>query len=132
MARTKLVNGVRVNMTPEEEAERVAEEQLWETTVKPIEIRKRQFLDAKEQARSFEEEELDILLAGYFEVKLIRLAVLLNLNPGSVDTPVLDSFNSVFPNRTKLQIAQIIENRAQGYLTQSATALANKIKAELP
>lgn len=128
MARTKLVGGVRVNMDPAEEAEKVAEEQFWESNIKPIEDRKRQFIQAKNQARSFDEDEVDILLAGYLEVKLVRLAVLLNKTPASVDTPVIDAFNAVFPGRTKLQIAQTIENRAQNYLTASATALANKIK----
>lgn len=90
--------------------------------------RDRRFVSEKEAARNFGEEESDILLAGYLEVKLVRLAVLLGKTPASVDTPVINAINAVFPGQTKLQIAQTVENRAQNYLTSAATALANKIK----
>lgn len=128
MALTKLVDGVRVNMLPAEEADLISYQQNWTTNVLPTQERKRAFAQAKRAALSFDEEEVDILLAGYLEVKLVRLAVLLGQTPGSIDTPVVNAINAVFPGQTKLQIAQIIENRAQNYLTTAATALANKIK----
>lgn len=124
----KIVNGVSVPLTAQEEAERISEKSDYDSNVKPLISRRKSFIRAKEQAKQFDNEELDILLAGYLEVKLVRLAVLLGQTPGSVDTPVIDAFNAVFPGQTKLQIAQTIENRAQNYLTASATALANKIK----
>lgn len=128
MARLKLVDGNIVQMSSAEESARDQEELEWSTVEGPARQRKNDFIRAKSSALTFAEEEVDILLAGYFEVKLVRLAVLLNQPPASVDTPVIDAFNAVFPGQTKLQIAQTIENRAQNYLTASATALANKIK----
>lgn len=120
--------GIQRELTPQEEAEFLSRQQNFEQTIKPVLDRKRAFIEAKRAALSFDKEEVDILLAGYLEVKLVRLAVLLGQTPGSIDTPVIDSFNAVFPGQTKLQIAQTIEARAQGYLTTAATALANKIK----
>lgn len=121
--------GVQIQLTPQEETAHIARTQDWENNIKPALDRKRSFAEAKRAALSFDEEEVDILLAGYLEVKLVRLAVLLGQAPGSIDTPVVDAINAVFPGQTKLQIAQTIENRAQNYLTSAATALANKIKA---
>lgn len=77
---------------------------------------------------NFSDQEKFVMTAAYLEVKMVRLGVLAGQTPGSVDTPMLDAINAVFPGQTKLQIAQTIENRAQNYLTSAATALANKIK----
>lgn len=120
--------GVQIELTPQEEAEHIAKTHDWNANVKPGLVRKQTFLDAKRSSLNFDEEETDIAVACYFEVKLIRLALSLGQPANSVDTPVLDAFNAVFPGQTKLQIAQTIENRVENYLTVSATALANKIK----
>lgn len=124
----RMEGGVQIELTPQEEAEYVARTQDWETNVVPAQQRKQAFVEAKRSALNFDEEETDIAIAGYLEVKLVRLAILMGQPANSVDTPVLDAFNAVFPGQTKLQVAQTIENRVENYLTVSATALANKIK----
>lgn len=128
MPLTKVVNGIQVPLDPAEESAVTSIWSDWESNVKPVIQRKRAFEEAKKQALSFDEDEIDILLAGYMETKLVRLAVALGQAPNTVETPVINAINAVFPGQTKLQVAQTIENRAQGYLTSAATALANKIK----
>ena len=69
-----------------------------------------------------------VLLGAYLEVKIVRLAILAGQSAGSVNTPMLDAINAVFPGQTKLQVANTIETRAETFLTAAATALATKIK----
>lgn len=121
-------DGVETVLNAEQESQYLLLQQNWVDNVKPIRDRKRAFVSAKNDSMLFDKEEIDILLAGYMETKLVRLAVLLGQSPASVDTPVIDAINAVFPGQTKLQVATTIESRSQSYLTTAATALATKIQ----
>lgn len=122
MPLTKLVNGVRVIVSPLEEAEIVAEGLDWENNVKPTLDREKSFIDSVVQAGSqFSEVEKLLLVAVWTEVQRYRI-------DNTARTPLVDAIQAVFPGQTKAQIGTTIENRVENFLTSAATALANKIK----
>lgn len=124
MPKTKIVNGVPVEMSAAEEAAFDAEQLAWETNEKPVLERKRAFRKALEIATDFDVDEINILGHVYEEIQRYRM-------DQTIATPGINALAAVFPGQTKLQIAVKIENRFQNYLTAGATALGNKIKDEL-
>ena len=124
MPRTKLVNGVEVPFTPEEEAARDAEELEWQTNELPKIQNQERYRAAKRAAlASLDEEELDVLVEAYNEVKRYRI-------DSNADTPIIDGMMTVFQGQTKPQIGLRIESRVQNYLVNAGIALAEKIRDE--
>lgn len=128
MARYKNVNGVTVAMTPEEEAKRDQEEQEWAASAaeraKEAAIR-----DAAESNfNNMSNAELLGLLASYLEVQTAKAAVVAGAAIGDLNLPLLDAWAAVYTNKTRLQLATIIENRISTKLTAVVTKLAEKAK----
>ena len=128
MARFKMVNGVHVAFTAAEEAARDAEEAA-DALVAPIRTAKAVFENSvSTQFADFTDRDITVLVALYSEVKTAKAAVAAGATLGSLELPLIDGFNTIFPGQTRLQIATQIENRVQPKLVNAATALAQKIK----
>lgn len=126
MPRTKLVNGVEVPFTPEEEAARDAEELEWETNVRSVEERERLFKRAfREAVDSLLDEEIAVLRDAYNETQRYRI-------DNTTATPTIDGMQTVFTGLTKAQIGTRIESKMQNYLFNAGAALATKLKDETP
>ena len=84
-------------------------------------VERLKFRASERAARTFDYDEVVVLLAAYLETQLWRV-------DNTAATPLIDAINAVFPGQTKAQIGTTVENRVQSYLVASATALAQKIK----